>query len=71
MIPVRSSMDRVIELFVPLFPDADGQTTCATTLEVGEDTITIQVRDPNNATGTDTVTLTIRIFTSGFSITCP
>ena len=50
--------DRVACPFVP--PDSDGQTTCATTLEVGEDTVTIQVRDPNNATGTDTITLDLQ-----------
>ena len=50
--------NRVACPFVP--PDTDGQSICATTLSVGEDSIKVEVRDPNNATGTDSITLDLQ-----------
>ncbi len=51
--------DRVACPFIP--PDGDGKSVCATTLNAGEDKIMVEVRDPNNATGTDTVTLDLQV----------
>ena len=49
--------NRVACPFTP--PDADGGSTCEATIEAGEDTVTVEVRDPKSATGTDTVTLSV------------
>ncbi|MBM73790.1 MAG: hypothetical protein CMK59_00200 [Proteobacteria bacterium] len=42
-------------------PDESGVSSCVTTLDEGEDVVSILVRDPLNATGTDTVTLDLLI----------
>ncbi len=38
-------------------PDADGRTTCSSSLALGEHTITLEVRDPANASETASVLL--------------
>ena len=42
-------------------PDDSGVSSCVTTLNEGEDVVSIIVRDPLNATGTDEVTLDLQI----------
>ena len=48
---------RVICSFTP--PDSDGVSTCESTINEGETNIQVEVRDPQNATGLDDVTLEV------------
>jgi hypothetical protein len=41
-------------------PDASGASSCVATLQEGEDTVQVEVRDPKNATGTDIVQLDVQ-----------
>ena len=51
--------ERVICSFTP--PDSDGVSTCESTINEGETSVQIEVRDPQNATGTDSVTLEVMV----------
>ena len=51
--------DRVACPFTP--PDSGGASTCDAVIEPGEEKVTVEVRDPNNATGTDSVSLSILV----------
>lgn len=41
-------------------PEADGHTACITALTPGDRTVVLSVRDPKNATGADSVTLSVQ-----------
>jgi|GEM_PF-2802850 len=43
-----------------IVPAFDGHTSCVTTLPVGERTIVLSVRDPKNASGSDSVMVTVQ-----------
>lgn len=42
-----------------LVPEADGSTSCGTTLATGAVTVALEVSDPNNATGSDSIGFTV------------
>jgi hypothetical protein len=47
------------ELCPPAPPNDDGTTTCSAALELGEEDISLEVRDPGNATASDRVVLEV------------
>ena len=48
---------RVICAFIP--PDTDGVSRCETTVQEGENVIQVEVRDPDNESGTDSVDISV------------
>ena len=51
--------DRMICPF--LTPDNNGQSSCTAAFEEGEERLIVEVRDPQNATGTNSITLDVQI----------
>ena len=48
-----------VEVCPSLPPSADGDSVCVTTIQEGDEEVTIEVRDPENASSTDVVTLSL------------